>query len=48
VSARQKLQPEAEGQAKPRVVPGGIKSDIARAKELIQKYGLQRLLVPKK
>jgi hypothetical protein len=34
--------------ADPRVAAGGSKSDIARAKELIEKHGLQRLLHTKR
>ena len=51
MSAPQNPQPGAgreEKAAKPRVVPGASQSDIARAKELIEKYGLQRLLLPRK
>jgi hypothetical protein len=48
VSTRKKPADEAP-KPKLRVVPGGTKSDIARAKELIEKYGLQeRLLIPKR
>ena len=49
MSARQKPKTESEPKAPEiRVVPGGTKGDIARAKELIEKYGLQRLLHDKK
>jgi hypothetical protein len=37
-----------ERPAKPRVIPGGSPSDIARAKEVLEKYGLERLLYKKK
>jgi hypothetical protein len=49
VSTPPKPKPEAEQQpAKPLIARGGSKSDIARAKELAEKYGLQRLLHPKR
>jgi len=49
VSTRPKQKPEAEEKpAKPLVADGGSKSDIARAKELIEKHGLQRLLHTKR
>jgi len=50
MSTRKKPPADTEQEApKPRVVPGrSSKTAIAGARELIEKHGLQRLLVPKR
>jgi len=48
VSRPEKLKPEDGAKTKPPIVRSETKDDDARAIELILKYGLQRLLNPKR